>query len=166
MCINREAPTCNFFGLSTGRAIRHRGDYSSIVLCDRRYARPATLTKLPAWIKDRASTHSSFGPAFAALRKVRREGNEAPKSYLPYDWKKKFLMSGFRFFFCFLSSSWRRGRNGSNLFPKALADKPLKLRWGGNCSTSKQQRNWMFNLEWEMYIKKGLIVFKEFHHHY
>uniref|UniRef100_A0A673C9A1 ATP-dependent DNA helicase DDX11 n=1 Tax=Sphaeramia orbicularis TaxID=375764 RepID=A0A673C9A1_9TELE len=56
---------------SIGRAIRHRGDYSSIVLCDRRYSRPATLSKLPTWIKDRTSTHTSFGPAFAALRKVR-----------------------------------------------------------------------------------------------
>uniref|UniRef100_A0A673C0J7 ATP-dependent DNA helicase DDX11 n=1 Tax=Sphaeramia orbicularis TaxID=375764 RepID=A0A673C0J7_9TELE len=50
---------------SIGRAIRHRGDYSSIVLCDRRYSRPATLSKLPTWIKDRTSTHTSFGPAFA-----------------------------------------------------------------------------------------------------
>uniref|UniRef100_A0A671VQS3 ATP-dependent DNA helicase DDX11 n=1 Tax=Sparus aurata TaxID=8175 RepID=A0A671VQS3_SPAAU len=56
---------------SIGRAIRHRGDYSSMVLCDRRYARPATLSKLPTWIKDRTSTHASFGPAFAAMRKVR-----------------------------------------------------------------------------------------------
>ncbi|XP_061577917.1 ATP-dependent DNA helicase DDX11 [Cololabis saira] len=54
---------------SIGRAIRHRGDYSSIVLCDRRYSRPATLSKLPTWIKDRVSTHTTFGPAFAALRK-------------------------------------------------------------------------------------------------
>ncbi|XP_029009204.1 ATP-dependent DNA helicase DDX11 [Betta splendens] len=54
---------------SIGRAIRHRGDYSSIVLCDRRYSRPTTLSKLPTWIKDRTSTHASFGPAFAALRK-------------------------------------------------------------------------------------------------
>uniref|UniRef100_A0A671VP48 ATP-dependent DNA helicase DDX11 n=1 Tax=Sparus aurata TaxID=8175 RepID=A0A671VP48_SPAAU len=52
---------------SIGRAIRHRGDYSSMVLCDRRYARPATLSKLPTWIKDRTSTHASFGPAFAAI---------------------------------------------------------------------------------------------------
>uniref|UniRef100_A0A3Q2NUU3 DEAD/H (Asp-Glu-Ala-Asp/His) box helicase 11 n=1 Tax=Fundulus heteroclitus TaxID=8078 RepID=A0A3Q2NUU3_FUNHE len=58
---------------SIGRAIRHRGDYSSIVLCDRRYARPATLSKLPAWIKARTSTHSGFGPAFAALRKFFQE---------------------------------------------------------------------------------------------
>uniref|UniRef100_A0A8C4IKM8 ATP-dependent DNA helicase DDX11 n=1 Tax=Dicentrarchus labrax TaxID=13489 RepID=A0A8C4IKM8_DICLA len=56
---------------SIGRAIRHRGDYSSMVLCDRRYSRPATLSKLPTWIKDRTSTHTTFGPAFAALRKVR-----------------------------------------------------------------------------------------------
>uniref|UniRef100_A0A3Q2Y8N9 DEAD/H (Asp-Glu-Ala-Asp/His) box helicase 11 n=1 Tax=Hippocampus comes TaxID=109280 RepID=A0A3Q2Y8N9_HIPCM len=56
---------------SIGRAIRHRSDYSSIVLCDRRYSRPATLTKLPAWIRSRTSTHQSFGPGFAALRKVR-----------------------------------------------------------------------------------------------
>ncbi|XP_028306549.1 ATP-dependent DNA helicase DDX11 isoform X2 [Gouania willdenowi] len=54
---------------SIGRAIRHRGDYSSIVLCDRRYARPATLSKLPTWIKDQTRTCASFGPAFAALRK-------------------------------------------------------------------------------------------------
>ncbi|XP_033490740.2 ATP-dependent DNA helicase DDX11 [Epinephelus lanceolatus] len=58
---------------SIGRAIRHRGDYSSIVLCDRRYSRPATLAKLPTWIKDRTSAHTTFGPAFAALRKFFQE---------------------------------------------------------------------------------------------
>ncbi|CAL8263560.1 unnamed protein product [Merluccius merluccius] len=54
---------------SIGRAIRHRGDYASIVLCDRRYSRPTTLSKLPEWIRTQTSTHASFGPAFAALRK-------------------------------------------------------------------------------------------------
>uniref|UniRef100_A0A3Q3W8M1 Helicase ATP-binding domain-containing protein n=1 Tax=Mola mola TaxID=94237 RepID=A0A3Q3W8M1_MOLML len=54
---------------SIGRAIRHRGDYSSMVLCDRRYSRPTSLAKLPTWIRDRASTHTTFGSAFAALRK-------------------------------------------------------------------------------------------------
>ncbi|XP_075894013.1 ATP-dependent DNA helicase DDX11 [Nelusetta ayraudi] len=58
---------------SIGRAIRHRGDYSSMVLCDRRYSRPATLAKLPTWIRDRTSTHANFGPAFAALRKFFQE---------------------------------------------------------------------------------------------
>lgn len=41
-----------------------------MVLCDRRYSRPATLAKLPTWIRERTSTHANFGPAFAALRKV------------------------------------------------------------------------------------------------
>lgn len=68
--------------LPKGRAIRHRGDYSSIVLCDRRYSRPATLSKLPTWIKDRTSTHQSFGPAFAALRKVRSTSTYTCKSVL------------------------------------------------------------------------------------
>ncbi|CAL8319641.1 unnamed protein product [Gadus morhua 'NCC'] len=54
---------------SIGRAIRHRGDYSSIVLCDRRYSRPATVAKLPEWIRSRTQVHASFGTAFAALRK-------------------------------------------------------------------------------------------------
>ncbi|CAL8376134.1 unnamed protein product [Arctogadus glacialis] len=54
---------------SIGRAIRHRGDYSSIVLCDRRYSRPATVAKLPEWIRSQAQVHASFGTAFAALRK-------------------------------------------------------------------------------------------------
>lgn len=58
---------------SIGRAIRHRGDYSTIVLCDRRYSRPNTLSKLPSWIKERTTTHATFGPAFAALRKFFQE---------------------------------------------------------------------------------------------
>ncbi|MCI4379479.1 hypothetical protein PGIGA_G00228850 [Pangasianodon gigas] len=54
---------------SIGRAIRHRGDYACIVLCDRRYARTGTLQKLPEWIRSSTRTHSSFGPAFASIRK-------------------------------------------------------------------------------------------------
>uniref|UniRef100_A0A674BNE0 ATP-dependent DNA helicase DDX11 n=1 Tax=Salmo trutta TaxID=8032 RepID=A0A674BNE0_SALTR len=55
---------------SIGRAIRHREDYACIVLCDRRYSRPATLAKLPDWIRAHTHTHTSFGPAFAGLRRV------------------------------------------------------------------------------------------------
>ncbi|XP_027015139.1 ATP-dependent DNA helicase DDX11 isoform X2 [Tachysurus fulvidraco] len=54
---------------SIGRAIRHRGDYACIVLCDRRYARTGTLQKLPEWIRSSTHTHSTFGPAFASIRK-------------------------------------------------------------------------------------------------
>uniref|UniRef100_A0A8C7RWQ5 DEAD/H (Asp-Glu-Ala-Asp/His) box helicase 11 n=1 Tax=Oncorhynchus mykiss TaxID=8022 RepID=A0A8C7RWQ5_ONCMY len=56
---------------SIGRAIRHREDYACIVLCDRRYSRPATLAKLPDWIRAHTHTHTSFGPAFASLRRKR-----------------------------------------------------------------------------------------------
>ncbi|KAM6214498.1 ATP-dependent DNA helicase DDX11 isoform 2-T2 [Rhynchocyon petersi] len=58
---------------SIGRAIRHQKDFASIVLLDQRYARPHTLTKLPAWIRDHVEVKATFGPAFAALRKFHRE---------------------------------------------------------------------------------------------
>lgn len=40
------------------------------MLLDQRYARPPILAKLPAWIRDRVEVKATFGPAFAALRKV------------------------------------------------------------------------------------------------
>uniref|UniRef100_A0A673KAB9 Putative ATP-dependent RNA helicase DDX11-like protein 8 n=1 Tax=Sinocyclocheilus rhinocerous TaxID=307959 RepID=A0A673KAB9_9TELE len=55
---------------SIGRAIRHRGDYACIVLCDHRYARSGTLQKLPEWIRSSTHTHTTFGPAFASIRRV------------------------------------------------------------------------------------------------
>uniref|UniRef100_A0A8C1M341 Helicase ATP-binding domain-containing protein n=1 Tax=Cyprinus carpio TaxID=7962 RepID=A0A8C1M341_CYPCA len=55
---------------SIGRAIRHRGDYACIVLCDHRYARSGTLQKLPEWIRSSTHTHTTFGPAFASVRRV------------------------------------------------------------------------------------------------
>ncbi|XP_030646577.1 ATP-dependent DNA helicase DDX11 [Chanos chanos] len=58
---------------SIGRAIRHRGDYACMVLCDRRYSRPATLQKLPEWIRTSTQTYASFGPAFASVRKFFQE---------------------------------------------------------------------------------------------
>ncbi|KAH6668631.1 DNA repair helicase [Plectosphaerella plurivora] len=36
---------------SIGRAIRHRGDYAAIVLCDRRYGTERIRSKLPGWIR-------------------------------------------------------------------------------------------------------------------
>uniref|UniRef100_A0A671KGY9 ATP-dependent DNA helicase DDX11 n=1 Tax=Sinocyclocheilus anshuiensis TaxID=1608454 RepID=A0A671KGY9_9TELE len=54
---------------SIGRAIRHRGDYACIVLCDQRYARSGTLQKLPEWIRSSTHTHMKFGPAFASIRR-------------------------------------------------------------------------------------------------
>lgn len=37
---------------SIGRAIRHRGDYAAIVLCDRRFGSERIRGKLPGWIRD------------------------------------------------------------------------------------------------------------------
>ncbi|KAG9472205.1 ATP-dependent DNA helicase DDX11 isoform X4 [Eleutherodactylus coqui] len=54
---------------SIGRAIRHRGDYASILLLDHRYSRPTVLGKLPQWIRSSAEVKQSFGPAFASIRK-------------------------------------------------------------------------------------------------
>ncbi|XP_045151844.1 ATP-dependent DNA helicase DDX11 [Echinops telfairi] len=62
---------------SIGRAIRHQKDFASIVLLDQRYARPATLAKLPAWIRGCVEVKATFGPAFAALRKFHREKSAA-----------------------------------------------------------------------------------------
>lgn len=54
---------------SIGRAIRHRGDYASIVLLDHRYSRPSVLAKLPQWIRTSTEVKQSFGPAYASIRK-------------------------------------------------------------------------------------------------
>ncbi|KAM6425490.1 ATP-dependent DNA helicase DDX11 [Rhynochetos jubatus] len=57
---------------SIGRAIRHQKDFASILLLDRRYARPAVFNKLPQWIRERTQVKPAFGSAFAELRKFYR----------------------------------------------------------------------------------------------
>ncbi|XXQ30437.1 Helicase ATP-binding domain-containing protein [Plasmodiophora brassicae] len=54
---------------SIGRAIRHRGDYSGIVLLDERYARPTIIEQFPQWIRSRTATPKTFGEAYASLAK-------------------------------------------------------------------------------------------------
>ena len=68
---------------SIGRSIRHSKDYATIVLLDVRYGKPSIHKKLPTWIGNGLMVHSTFGPAFAAIRKVcfeggRREGSTYP----------------------------------------------------------------------------------------
>ncbi|XP_048024063.1 ATP-dependent DNA helicase DDX11 [Megalobrama amblycephala] len=63
---------------SIGRAIRHSGDYACIVLCDHRYARTGTLQKLPQWIRSSTHTHTTFGPAFASVRRFFLEKRQRP----------------------------------------------------------------------------------------
>ncbi|KAK3592699.1 hypothetical protein CHS0354_037835 [Potamilus streckersoni] len=52
---------------SIGRAIRHRGDYATILLLDGRYRRPSTVSKLPGWISKHLQKMDRFGPAIAAI---------------------------------------------------------------------------------------------------
>ncbi|XP_071504230.1 ATP-dependent DNA helicase DDX11-like [Diadema antillarum] len=54
---------------SIGRAIRHKGDYATILLLDHRYTRPSIKAKLPGWIAERLQTASRFGPAFASVNR-------------------------------------------------------------------------------------------------
>ena len=52
-----------------GRAIRHRGDYACIMLCDQRYCSDwGPFRKLPQWIKESGLKRcSNFGEAFGSL---------------------------------------------------------------------------------------------------
>ena len=64
------ALTANPVSLFQGRAIRHQGDYATILLLDRRYSRASTVAKLPGWISKHLRKMDKFGPVFAAVSKV------------------------------------------------------------------------------------------------
>ncbi|KAI9478738.1 MAG: ATP-dependent RNA helicase-like protein chl1 [Benjaminiella poitrasii] len=61
---------------SIGRAIRHRGDYSVIILLDRRYATPRILKKLPKWIGKDVDHVEKFGLIMSKTSKFFREKNQ------------------------------------------------------------------------------------------
>ena len=68
---NLKKPHCTDIALRfSGRAIRHRGDYATILLLDKRYGSAKIKKSLPGWISDRLQHHARFGSAFAAIRKV------------------------------------------------------------------------------------------------
>ncbi|KAF0697851.1 Aste57867_11491 [Aphanomyces stellatus] len=52
---------------SIGRSIRHRNDYASIVLLDRRYNTQVIRSRLPRWINDRTVHFNTFGPTIPHL---------------------------------------------------------------------------------------------------
>ena len=52
---------------SIGRAIRHKGDFATILLLDQRYTRKSVQEKLPEWIRKQLQCHQRFGPGFAAV---------------------------------------------------------------------------------------------------
>ncbi|PYH95219.1 ATP-dependent RNA helicase CHL1 [Aspergillus ellipticus CBS 707.79] len=55
-----------------GRAIRHRQDYAAIVLIDRRYDKPVTQAKLPAWIKQSMVGGDVRRPAGTTIQNLSR----------------------------------------------------------------------------------------------
>ena len=55
---------------SIGRAIRHQGDYASLILADARYSRPSSKASLPEWIAQRLTVSDKFGSTVASVRKV------------------------------------------------------------------------------------------------
>ncbi|KAF9454817.1 DNA repair helicase [Macrolepiota fuliginosa MF-IS2] len=57
----------NAVNQSIGRAIRHKGDWASLILLDRRYASPAIRKKLPKWIGSRLFIPDSFGQTMKQL---------------------------------------------------------------------------------------------------
>jgi chromosome transmission fidelity protein 1 len=62
--------------LSTGRAIRHKGDYATIVLVDQRYSRQSIIRRLPDWIATRMLVQDSFAKAFSAANSFFRSKQE------------------------------------------------------------------------------------------
>lgn len=55
---------------SIGRAVRHKNDYSTVLLLDHRYSREKVQAALPRWMKPSLITCEKFGPAFSSLTKV------------------------------------------------------------------------------------------------
>ena len=55
---------------TSGRAIRHQGDYATILLLDRRYTKAGTVAKLPGWISQHLQKMEKFGTALGAVSKV------------------------------------------------------------------------------------------------
>ena len=53
---------------SIGRAIRHKGDYATIVLADQRYAKASVRRRLPQWIADRLVAPASCAEALRTVR--------------------------------------------------------------------------------------------------
>ncbi|KAK3108683.1 hypothetical protein FSP39_013288 [Pinctada imbricata] len=54
---------------SIGRAIRHRGDYATILLLDKRYGRPSVVSKLPNWIGKSLIKTEKYGVAISNVSK-------------------------------------------------------------------------------------------------
>lgn len=67
----------NAVNQSIGRAIRHRGDWASLVLLDTRYAAPRIRDKLPKWIGRNVAVAETFGEAVREMGRFYRERRAA-----------------------------------------------------------------------------------------
>ncbi|KAG0700431.1 DNA repair helicase [Suillus ampliporus] len=63
----------NAVNQSIGRAIRHRGDWASLVLIDRRFTSAAIRGKLPQWLRGDVAICETFGQAMKHLGTFYRE---------------------------------------------------------------------------------------------
>ena len=50
-----------------GRVIRHKDDFGSILLCDRRFCEDSIQRQLSKWIQKSCRQERSFGPLLASL---------------------------------------------------------------------------------------------------
>lgn len=65
---------------SIGRAIRHRADYATLVLIDKRYGRTNISTKLPHWLAASFRQMQNFTDASSAIEKVEHKRHSIPSS--------------------------------------------------------------------------------------
>lgn len=63
----------NAVNQSIGRAIRHRNDWASLLLLDRRYSNPSIRNKLPKWIGNKLMVSEAFGQTIKDLARFGAE---------------------------------------------------------------------------------------------
>ena len=60
-----------------GRAIRHRMDWASLILVDRRYCSTSIQNKFPAWIRGDITECDGFGQTMKHLSQFYRERKQS-----------------------------------------------------------------------------------------
>lgn len=73
----RRLPRANNIHGFVGRAIRHRMDWASLILVDRRYCSAGIQNKLPAWIRDGFAVCDGFGQTMKHLSQFYRERKQS-----------------------------------------------------------------------------------------
>lgn len=76
-CLNKWNQT----NALSGRAIRHKNDWASLILIDSRYSTPRVRKKLPAWITQDIIIAEKFGKAIRTLALFYKGKSEAVNFY-------------------------------------------------------------------------------------